>query len=136
MQRSYEVGRSCEAWCTRCKSETEHTIIAMVDGLPKRVECDICHSQHNYRGAPGQGQPTKKKGSRSRRISRKNSPRERLLSADDSPEARLYSMTERFEADEVVEHGSFGIGIVQQVQPGNKIEVLFRSGKKLLVHGR
>ncbi len=134
MQRPYRVGRSCEAWCTRCKSEEEHTIIAMVDGLPKRVECDSCHGQHNYRLAPGQRRPAKKKGFRSRRISRKNAPWERPT--DDSPEARLYSMTERFEADEVVEHESFGIGIVQQVQPGNKIEVLFKSGKKLLVHAR
>ena len=136
MQRPYRVGRSCEAWCTQCKSEAGHTIIAMVDGLPKRVECDSCHGQHNYRLAPVQLRPAKIKGSRSRRINRKNAPWETLFSTDDSPEARLYSMTERFEADEVVEHESFGIGIVQQVQPGNKIEVLFKSGKKLLVHGR
>ena len=44
-------------------------------------------------------------------------------------------MTERFGADEVVNHEGFGIGIVQQVQPENKIEVLLKSGKKLLVHG-
>ncbi len=136
MQRPFMVGRSCEAWCTRCKSEAEHTIVAIVDGLPKRVECHICHSQHNYRVAPGQRRPAKKKGSRTRRVSRNNSPWESLLSTDDRPKARLYSMTERFEADEVVNHESFGIGIVQQVQPGNKIEVLFKSGKKLLVHGR
>ena len=136
MQRPYRVGRSCEAWCARCKSEAEHTIVAMVDGLPKRVECNSCHNQHNYRLAPGQRRPAKMKDSRSRRINRKNASWERLLSTDDSPEVRLYSMTERFEADEVVEHESFGNGIVQQVQPGNKIEVLFKSGKKLLVHGR
>ena len=129
MERPYQVGKSCEAWCTRCKLEAEHTIIAMVDSLPKRVECNSCHSHHNYRLAPDQRRTAKMKGSRSRRISRK-------LSTDDTLEARLYSMTGRFESDEVVEHESFGVGIVQQVQPGNKIEVLFKSGKKLLVHGR
>ena len=136
MRRPYRVGRSCEAWCTRCKSETEHTIIAMVDGLPKRVECNSCHGQHNYRLAPGQRQQAEGKAARLRPFSHKNARWEKLLSTDDSPEARLYSMTERFEADEVVEHESLGIGIVQHVQPGNKIEVLFKSGKKLLVHGR
>ena len=30
MQRPYRVGSSCEAWCTKCKVEGEHTIIAMV----------------------------------------------------------------------------------------------------------
>ena len=111
MQRSYEVGRSCEAWCTRCKSEAEHTIVALVDGFPKRVECNICHSQHNYRVAPGQRPPAKKKGSRPRRVNHNNSPGERLLATYDNPGARLYSMTERFEADEVVSHERFGIGV-------------------------
>ena len=136
MHRPYRVGKSCESWCTRCKSETEHTIIAMVDDSPKRVECNSCHSQHNYRLVSGQRKQAKTKASGSRRIGRKNARWERLLSTDDRPEARLYSITERFEADEVVAHKSLGIGIVQQVQPGNKIEVLFESGKKLLVHGR
>ena len=60
----------------------------------------------------------------------------KLVPTDDSVETRLYSMVERFETDEIVKHKSLGIGIVQQVQPGNKIEVLFESGKRLLVHGR
>ncbi len=136
MQRPYRVGRSCEAWCTRCKAESEHTVIAMVGDLPKRVECDSCHSQHNYRLAPKQRKQAEKKASGSPQTGRKNSRWERLLSADGNPEAKLYSMTERFQTDEVVDHKSLGIGIVERVQPGNKIEVLFESGKKLLVHGR
>ena len=136
MQRPYRVGRSCQAWCLRCKSETEHLIIAMVEDLPKRVECCSCHGQHNYRLAPAQRKPSKTKTSPSRQISPKSSRWEKLLAADDSPEAKIYSMTDRFEAKEVVEHQSLGTGIVQQVRPGNKIEVLFKSGTKLLVHGR
>ncbi len=136
MQQTYLVGRSCEAWCTKCKSETEHTIIALVDSSPKRVECNSCHGQHNFRLAPVQRKQTKAKASGSRPTSRKNTRWEKLVPTDDSVETRLYSMVERFETDEIVKHKSLGIGIVQQVQPGNKIEVLFESGKRLLVHGR
>ncbi len=136
MQRPYRVGRSCVSWCTLCRSEMQHTIIAMVEDSPKRVECDSCHSQHNYRLAPGGRKQAARKASGSSRIGRKNTRWERLVPTDDNPEARLYSLTERFEKDEVLAHKSLGIGIVQQVQPGNKIEVLFESGKKLLVHGR
>jgi len=133
MQRPYRVGSSCEAWCTKCKVEGEHTIIAMVESLPKRVECSSCHGKHNYRLAPAPRKPAKPKASGSRRFSGKNAW-ERLTA--DAPEARPYSMSERFAADEVIEHQSLGIGIVHQVQPGDKIEVLFKVGKKLLVHGR
>ena len=115
------------------QSKAESTIIAMVDGLPQRVECDNCHGQHNHHLAPGQLRPAKTKSSRSRRSSPKNARWERLLSTDDSPEAKFYSITKRFEA---AEHESFGIMIVQQVQLGNKVEVLFKLGKKLLVDER
>ncbi len=136
VESPYQVGKSCEAWCTKCKTETEHTIIAMVKDSPKRVDCNTCHSQHNYRLAPVKRGPAKGKVTAPRPLNRKNASWERLLATDDNPEARLYSMTERFKSDEVVDHKSLGIGFVRQVQPGNKIEVLFKSGKKLLVHGR
>ena len=57
MNRAFRVGHNCQAWCTKCKSETEHVIVAMVDAIPKRVECCGCSTQHNYRLPPGTGKP-------------------------------------------------------------------------------
>ncbi|MCB9701806.1 MAG: hypothetical protein H6711_07940 [Myxococcales bacterium] len=47
----YQVGQDIDAWCTRCRLDTTHVIVAMAsDGTkPKRVECTSCHGQHNYR---------------------------------------------------------------------------------------
>lgn len=46
-----------------------------------------------------------------------------------------YSMTGLFDAGDVLEHKVFGLGVVQEIQPPDKIGVLFREGVKLLRTG-
>jgi hypothetical protein len=49
--RAYRAGESLEDFCRACKTDRMHTVI-VVDGtgLPIRVSCGFCHSEHNYRG--------------------------------------------------------------------------------------
>jgi len=49
--RSYRAGESLEDFCRACKTDRMHTVIvADAAGLPLRVSCGYCHSEHNYRG--------------------------------------------------------------------------------------
>ena len=49
--RQWRAGDSLDDLCRACKSVRSHTVIvADPDGLPLRVICDYCGSQHNYRG--------------------------------------------------------------------------------------
>ena len=51
--RVYRAGESVEDVCRACKTDRSHTVIVVdPDGRPIRVQCDYCHSQHNYRGGP------------------------------------------------------------------------------------
>src|SRR5258706_13789676 len=43
------AGSEIDAWCTRCRMDLGHRIVAMVGGAPKRVICQTCNSEHNYR---------------------------------------------------------------------------------------
>jgi hypothetical protein len=53
MSVAYRAGQSLEDYCRACKTDRQHTIIAVdEDGAPVRVLCDYCQSQHNYRGGP------------------------------------------------------------------------------------
>ncbi len=52
MTDNYSVGGDVNAWCSKCKMELAHTIIAMVDELPKKVQCNTCSGKHNYRLKP------------------------------------------------------------------------------------
>ena len=43
------AGSEIDAWCTKCRMDLLHRIVAMVRGRPKRVICMTCNSEHNYR---------------------------------------------------------------------------------------
>ena len=44
------VGGEVVAFCTKCRMDLAHTIIAMDGTKPARVQCNTCNGQHNYRG--------------------------------------------------------------------------------------
>jgi hypothetical protein len=50
---SYRAGESIEDFCRACKTDRMHTVMVVdTDGVPIRVVCDYCESEHNYRGGP------------------------------------------------------------------------------------
>jgi hypothetical protein len=58
MSATYRAGNAIEDYCRACKSDRQHTIIAVdSNGWPIRVLCDYCQSQHNFRGGPREDTP-------------------------------------------------------------------------------
>jgi hypothetical protein len=51
--RRYRAGESIEDYCRACKTDRMHTVmVADPTGVPIRVVCDYCRSEHNFRGGP------------------------------------------------------------------------------------
>ena len=135
MTDNYSVGGDVDAWCTKCKMELTHTIIGMIDELPKKVKCNTCGGRHNYRLKPG-----KKSSGKSRETSREIKFRtsnleiyESHLKGFDLSRATKYKMEGNFTQDEIIDHPLFGTGIVVSVVNGKKIEILFKDSPRLLV---
>ena len=138
MINNYTTGGYIESWCTKCELELGHTIIAMVDNLPKRVKCNTCSGEHNFRTKPSDKSRTKsvnparktryKEASFNDHISR--------LTGGDLSSAKKYSIRGNFEKDEIIDHPQFGIGIVLSVIKTDKIEILFKDGHKLLIQNK
>jgi hypothetical protein len=108
----------------------------MVGNLPKRVKCNTCNSLHNYRA-----KPAKKRSTETGTSGKKTKPRGKaykdyltLLTEADRSSARAYSIKNTFSENDVIEHPKFGTGLVQSTVKGNKIEVIFKDGPKLLIH--
>ncbi len=59
---------------------------------------------------------------------------ELILEGRDLASASRYSMYDVFAPDDLIFHETFGHGIVTAVHPDNKIEVLFQTGFKMLIH--
>jgi len=139
MATAPRVGGDIDAWCTRCRMNLGHTILALVGSRPARVRCNTCQGEHNYRKDGSNGP---RKGSwepREARERREAKPSvtswEALLAGKDLSRARRYSAKETYAAEELIQHPSFGIGLVQEVR-GDKIQVAFKADVKTLVHGK
>ncbi len=141
MARRFKVGGNCDCWCTKCKLVLEHVIIALVEAEPKRVECTTCKSQHNYKLEPGRkaAKASGKRATGTKKVAPKRGRKVNwtaLISERDLSQARNYMVSATFEQDELIDHSLFGVGVVLEAVPGNKIQVLFEQGAKLLVHSR
>jgi hypothetical protein len=139
MATALKVGGDIDAWCTRCKMTLGHTILAIVSGRPARVRCNTCQGEHNYRGrtaAPPRKGTWEPRETRERREAKPSvTSWEALLAGKDLSRARKYTAKEKYAAEDVIQHPSFGVGLVQEVR-GDKIQVAFKADVKTLVHGK
>ena len=110
-----------------------HTIEALVDATPVRVQCNTCKSQHGYKAnKPATGTRT---SSSAEPGTRRNNRYEAVLERSNASSARRYSVQEIYNAGDVLDHPTFGLGIVKDVKD-TKVEVQFKDGYKTLIHGR
>ena len=124
-----------------------HRIVAMVGGAPKRVICQTCDSEHNYRAPRAassvviRSKKTETKPNAAQRVTQKvRAEKERqdtwATRALGNPVDAFTksSMTHHFRDGELVMHSKFGEGYVEAVLDGGKISVMFRDGARTLAH--
>ncbi len=130
---THRVGGEVDAFCTKCKLTLAHTILAMLGVKPARVRCNTCGGDHAFRSAPG---ARKTAGApRSARATKQVISFEQRLEGKDVGRARVYNARDAFVINELVNHPTFGVGIIEGVR-GDKVDITFRTEKKTLVHGR
>lgn len=129
-----KLGGNIDSWCGKCKMMLAHTIEAMVGDKVTRVNCNTCKSSHAYKAAaPKTGTRTAKTGTT--RVGSAKSYQALMKSAE-TVAAKTYSPNNKYEAGDVLEHFTLGRGVTTAVKEGAKIEVLFESGLKTLIHAR
>jgi hypothetical protein len=138
---SIRVGGEIDAHCNKCELNLAHTILAMVGTAVKRVQCNTCGSQHMYRGeqplvkATSFAAPKRASGPRTPRAETKVVTFDEILKGKDLTRAKKYSIRETYVLDEVIDHPTFGFGIVTAVRV-DKVDVTFKVEVKTLAHGK
>jgi hypothetical protein len=136
---SIRTGGEIDAFCTRCDLNLAHTIIAMVGPKVVKVKCNTCNAEHVYRGTQPLMKtavsPSRAKSPSTPRVSKTTVSWEDKFQGKDLARAKKYSIRETFAIDDVVDHPTFGLGLVTAVR-GDKCEVSFKQEDKTLVHGR
>ena len=151
------AGGEVLSYCTKCRRDLNHRIIAMVAGVPVKVECESCGSHHKYRRATEDRAPDKRANAKTsdkqstksttprtagaraaaeaaEEMSREKSWQDRIAGRSNS-EFTKYSPKGNFDLDMLVTHFKFGDGFVVRVIDAGKIEVMFRDGPRVLAQG-
>ena len=142
--RKLSAGDIIDARCTRCREILNHRIVAMVQEKVVRVECNTCKGVHNYYPPPtaktprtsGTG-PASKTAAAPRQAKKDPGQTERdewtaLRPGMDFDRALKYDMNAKYKANDLLDHPTFGFGVIKVVIVPNKMQVLFEDGIKLL----
>ena len=147
-RKGLTAGGEIDAWCTRCRLDLGHRIIAMVSGRPKRVVCMTCGSEHNYRApkseersasasaprrAAGAGKPA---AAKPKAASVARAEWESRVNGQAVAAFTRYSMDQTFRVDQLVTHKKFGEGYVSGVPSADKVTIVFRDGEKTLAQNK
>lgn len=145
--REPKTGGEIDSWCTKCKLDLAHRIIAMVGDKAKKVECKTCGSHHLYRapktGGAGEKKPAAAKKARASAAPRANSAAakgellkqwEKHIAGQPAAAFRTYRPADSFEPGNLIKHTKFGDGVVMRIVDRTKVEMLFADGVKTMAH--
>ena len=156
-----KTGGEIDSYCTKCKLDLTHRIIAMVGDEVKKVECKTCGSHHLYRrpksekllpsSSKGKVVATKRDSGEERETKRPASAKaqaaaqrereqtsqwEHAIAGQPMGAFKPYRITLTLNPGELVRHPKFGDGVVARVIDRGKVEILFQDGPKTMAHGQ
>lgn len=135
------VGKEVLSNCSKCKLILAHIIVTMKSAdVPDKVQCKTCKSTQSFKD-PG---AKKKKTSTDRVIKSARSARGKSTETvgelwtkalnRSTNGSRAYTIKGSFQMGDLIDHPTFGQGVVEKLIDDNKIEVLFQDDIRTLMH--
>lgn len=155
-----KAGGEIDAWCTKCRLDLTHRIIAMVGDVVKKVECKTCASHHLFRPPKAErdrkaaaradskpaaptGKPSSGRSSGGERLTAaqrherdQTAAWEHAIAGRPSGAFKPYRITLVLHEGELIHHSKFGDGVVARVIDQGKVEILFKDGPRTMAHGQ
>lgn len=136
------VGKETLAFCTSCKMDLNHVIVALKGDRIAKAQCLTCKKEHAYKAPKGQAEPKKvrktKAAAEAAELPGSHSIEaewQKLMGTHRDLPSKPYNIKGHFGLGDKINHPTFGEGIVGKLIYPNKLEVIFRTDVKVLVHG-
>lgn len=131
MPEKNSVGKDSESYCVRCKLSRDHTIMTMDGETIAKVRCKTCGGLHKFR-SPLDAQKVRKP--RAKKGAGEEATAEIIWEAglaEAKGKERDYSMGAKYRVGDIVNHLTFGKGVVMKVY-ANKCDMLFKDRERLM----
>jgi hypothetical protein len=137
------VGKEALAYCTSCKMDLNHVIVALKGDRLAKVQCLTCKKEHAYKAPKGMAEPKKPKKPKASKAAEAEEAGshsieaewQKLMSTHRDAPSKPYGLKEQFGLGDKINHPTFGEGIVGKLIYPNKLEVIFQMDVKVLIHG-
>ncbi|HAZ14078.1 MAG: hypothetical protein A2X86_14235 [Bdellovibrionales bacterium GWA2_49_15] len=134
------AGKEILSFCNKCKLTLAHTIVVMKnDKIPGKVTCNTCKSAHAYKD-PAAAAAASKTAAKKREKKRDGRPQiplaefwQQSVTKARGP-GRAYSPKTVFVVGDLLEHATFGTGVVDKIFDKTKMEVIFQDNIRTLMH--
>ncbi|MFO0753254.1 MAG: hypothetical protein U0411_08025 [Thermodesulfovibrionales bacterium] len=137
MEKKLSAGEEVSSYCTRCKLDLTHIIIAMVGQRIVKVQCRTCGSIHSYRSRETVGRTAAAGERRSGAVRKSQEPVRTVIDRWEAGMAKAegretpYDMGRTYKEGDIIAHPFFGKGIVLRTHY-RKCDVLFRDKERTL----
>ena len=134
-KKDKELGKDVLSYCGKCKMPTNHIVTTLnKKGTVDKCQCQTCKAVHKYRD------PDKPVKTRATKTTKKAGVSPEVVWNEAMSTAKgpsiPYKMNGDFAKGDIIEHPTFGRGIVEELIDVNKIKVIFEESEKLLAHNR
>ncbi len=138
MSQQLSAGKEILSYCGKCQLKLAHIIMSMKDAVtPHKVQCKTCNSVHQYKSqATATKTRTSPKAKATVHVRSASELWTEAMRINGHKNKKSYSIKAKFQVGDVISHPSFGEGFVQANLSNDRIEVLFQSDIKNLVHGK
>jgi hypothetical protein len=129
MPEKNNAGDNIVSYCTKCKVNLDHTLVALDGETIAKVKCKTCGSVHKFKDPSSVKKP--------RAVKKKKDPLQVAESlwetslSETRGKERAYEMSGKYRVGDIVLHDSFGKGIVRKLYL-NKCDVLFKDKERLM----
>ncbi len=131
MLEKHSAGKNVDSYCGKCKRVREHTIMTMDGEAVGTVRCQDCGSIHKF-SDPLVAQKARKHGVK--KDDGESAVAETVWAAglaEAKGKVRDYSMDSKYRIGYIVNHQTFGKGIVVKLY-SNKCDMLFKDKERLM----
>lgn len=138
------VGKEVLSYCSKCKLTLAHIIVTMKDSkTADKVQCKTCKATHVFKD-PGaaKAKTSVNKVIKSAKAKRTGSKKSTETVAElwtraigkNTTGTKSYTIRGSFTTGDIIDHPTFGQGVVEKLIDDNKIEVLFQDDYRTLMH--
>ena len=136
---SPNVAKESMAYCTSCKIDLNHMVVAMKGDRIAKVQCLTCKKEHTFKAPKGATEPKKKRGKAAKetpeeKASTVEAEWEKLMATHKDAPLKSYNTKGQFLLGDKLNHPTFGHGIVGKLIYPNKLEVIFKNDIKVLIY--